>query len=146
VYRGFRGVSDLTGYYENNTICWKGVTAASTKLEVAIRIANGEPLNVIFEIESIDGRNVSALSHSTNDLSEDVLFSPYSHFRVLEVKNRTIGECNYIYITMRQIQIPRQSKIIFWIDDNPINNIGWIHDLEQRGISVVTCTSTQVGL
>ena len=144
VYRGFSGVQDLAGYAKGDIICWKRLSAFSKKKEVAINFMfeNDAKPRALFEVLSIDGRGIGKLSAHPHE--DEVLFLPYSHFKVLDVEimNKDDKFSEYFYIKLQQIQIPRSGKIIVWVDDNPINNLEWIHTLEKKAISVIICKTT----
>ena len=145
VYRGIRGLKDLSGYQKGCTVCWKRISAFSKKREKSLDFLKGnEPHYLLFEVRSIDGRYIAPVSRYPQE--EEVLFLPHSYFKVLEdpvkMKDEKSGK-EYFYIKLKQLQIPRSAKIVVWVDDNPQNNKKWIHKLEKQAISVVTCLTTQ---
>ena len=117
---------------------------------------NINDVKVLFEINSIDGRDITDFSMYGDE--EEVVFLPFSHFRVIKVERKeynlrrsifrssngnNVNSFKYYYIKLQQIQIPRSAKIVIWVDDNPKNNLKWIYRLEKRGISVIICKTTQ---
>ena len=144
VYRGINGLKDLKGYKKDKVVCWKRISAFSQKKKESLDFClEGEDHHLLFEVNSIDGRNIAPISAYPHE--EEVLFLPHSYFKVLEdpiaMKVKETGE-EYFYIKLQQIQMPRSPKIVVWVDDHPENNEDWIQDLEKQAISVVTCLTT----
>eukprot|EP01083_Nonionella_stella_P228838 810650_1 len=211
VYRGISGVTDLSGYEKNKIVSFRRLTATSKSQVTGLFFAQRRKPSVLFEILSIDGRDISALSGFAGE--EEVLFLPHSHFKITEIKiiksipmkrkpkivkqkgdedadpqpqiRRSISNGDQermvakrrvqysnddvihekedtkeqdvvldtkgleqhkedvIVIRMRQICTPRSSRVIVWVDDEPQNNMKYIHELERKQISVIICQSTQ---
>eukprot|EP01084_Bolivina_argentea_P148941 260287_1 len=141
LYRGYGGIKDLAGYTEGKIFCWKRITAFSKSKQSALRFMrrkNKKP-QALFELVGIDGREITKLSKYQDE--EEVVFLPYCHFKIISVN--VISDENYFHIKLKQIQIPRATKVVVWVDDNPKNNLKWIHELEKQGISVIICVSTE---
>ncbi len=78
---------------------------------------------------------------------QEVILLPYSYLRVVEVRDQegvpayfsvyviatTIVDASR-YVKLREIHVPRGLKVVFWVDDNPQNNFGYIWELERIGI------------
>eukprot|EP01083_Nonionella_stella_P099563 279944_1 len=174
VYRGISGVSDLSGYEKNAVVSFRRVTATTKSKEMALFFAQRRSPSVLFEIVSMDGRDIASLSTFKGE--EEVLFLPHSHFKILDIKlikqrrskstpansgndedetkqnielnqemmKKCGEECNVILISMQQICVPRSNQIILWVDDEPQNNIKYIHQyVERKQICPMICRSTK---
>jgi len=93
---------------------------------------------MIFEVEVLSGRDISKLSIFPKE--EEILLLPYSHFEVIDVIDTPNEPA---IIKLREVQVPRGSKVTFWVDDNPQNNFKEIRVLEKEGVSIVCCQSTE---
>lgn len=84
-----------------------------------MRGGNKKP-QVLFELNCIDGRDITALSRYPAE--EEILFLPHSYFKVESVKviSSSSTEINeqYFHIRLKQIQTP--------------NNLKYIHELEKK--------------
>ena len=92
----------MFSYIVGNVVCWKSITATSVNENIALKFARSRKPSVLFEILSIDGRNISILSRYAKE--EEILFLPFSYFIVCNVaKDDTHGDV--IRISMKQIQV-----------------------------------------
>ena len=84
MYRGIGGVKDISSYIKGNIVSFRRLTATSKSQSRALGFAMKKPLHVLFEIFSIDGRDISPLSQFGTE--QEVLFLPHSHFRIVDIK------------------------------------------------------------
>jgi len=144
VFRGIPNIGDkLFDYPEGEIICWKTVTAFSKQVKVAHKFAKGQA-GVLFEVDVLSSREISQLSFYPNE--EEVLLLPYSHFQIVEVLPSNVEEDKPAVVKMREVPVPQSTKVVFWVDDNPQNNVKWIKELHKQEISVVCATTTQQAL
>jgi len=68
---------------------------------------------------------------------------PYSCLEVVDVIDKPGQPA---LVQLREIPIPRGSKVVFWVDDNPENNYQIAATFEKMEISCVFCTSTKDAL
>jgi len=87
------------------------------------------------------GRDIAKLSVIEDE--EEILLLPYSCLDVIEVTDLP-GQP--LYVKLREVHIPRSLKVLFWVDDNPENNLKFMLESERRGVSVVCCTTTKNAL
>jgi len=92
---------------------------------------------VLYEIESRQGHDISKISHIPSE--EEVLFEPGSHFRVLSQRQ----ENGLLIVRLREELIPFGDKVVFWIDDEPTNNKVLMEELYLKYINVVWAVSTK---
>jgi len=137
-YLGVKDFQDLKNYQKGHDICWKNPCGLSKSLKVAEKASNAK--GVIFEIEMIAARNVSGLTMTPG---EDVMALPFSCFKVLNILEK---ENQPTHITLQEICVPRATRTVFWVDDNPKNNFAYMRSLERQDISVLPCPSTKRAL
>jgi len=108
----------------------------SKSSDVAKKFLNNE--GTLFIVETITARDISPVSVFPKE--QEVLLMPYSALEVVKAEHHK-GLPDMIYL--REIPVPRGNKVVFWVDDNPENNLGIMHELEKKGISCVACVSTK---
>jgi len=64
---------------------------------------------------------------------------PYSHFEVVDVID---NPNEFAVVKLREVSVPRSSKVVFWVDDEPQNNFKEIQKMERKNLSIVCCQST----
>jgi len=137
-YLGVKDFQDLTNYQKGQDICWKNPCGLSKSLKVAEKASNAK--GVVFEIEMMAARNVSGLTMTPG---EGVMSLPFSCFKVLDILQK---ENQPTHITLQEICVPRATRTVFWVDDNPKNNFAYMRSLERQDISVLPCPSTKRAL
>jgi len=125
-------------YKSKQPVNWKTISAMSKKKEVAENFSSKN--GMIFEVD-VSSRDISSLSMFSEE--EEVLILPYSRLDVVDIIE-TPGEP--VYIKLREIPIPRAPKVVFWVDDNPENNIEIAKAVEDKDISCVFAVSTEDAL
>ena len=139
VYRGFKVQKDVDVYKKGEIVNWKTVNALSKKKEVARGFSSSN--GMMFEVAVFSSRDISSLSQY--QFEEEVLILPYSRLEVIDVIKNP-GEP--VYIKLREIPIPRSPKVVFWVDDNPENNLRIAKEVENKDISCVFAVSTKDAL
>lgn len=92
----------------------------------------------MFEVETISSKSIEDCSFYKYE--KEVLLQPFSLFTVLEVQTKPA------YVKLKEIHVPRNQRVIFWVDDNPGNNTEIAEKFEKEGKSIVFCRSTDEAL
>ena len=139
VYRGLKNYRDLEAYKKGSTITWKTISAMSKSLDIAYKFS--DKTGMVFEVDVISSKDISKISVYSKE--EEVLLLPYSCFEVIDVEDIANQPS---LVKLREIPVPRGSRVVFWVDDNPENNYRFGRELELAGVSCVFCTSTKDAL
>jgi ubiquitin C len=139
VYRGIRGFRKTQDYKKGEIVSWNRISAMSKNRSVAEGFT--DYTGMLFIVEALTAREIHQVSMYPKE--DEVLLLPHCHFEVLDVQDKP-NQPAIVYL--REIAIPRSSKVIFWVDDNPQNNVDMITKIESTGGSCVMCTSTKDAL
>lgn len=136
-YRGIKNFSiNRSEYYEGAIVQWKTISAMSKSLS-SIKTYTNEK-GALFEVDAATCRDISKISIFPKE--EEVLLEPFATLLVEKVEE--IPE-KPIYIKLKEFNVPRSLKVVFWVDDQPLQNYKYAHELESQGVSVLFCTSTK---
>lgn len=77
-----------------------------------------------------------------------MLILPFSYFYIVDKNEKANSGHPYLLqtLTLEQIPLPTTSAkhIVFWVDDNPENNVAYAKNFKEIGIEVVEVTSTKI--
>ena len=137
-YAGFFNYQDHNIYKKGNFVDWIGVTTLTKNKQRAQLVTN--ETGTFFEVDVLSSKDISAVSIYG---LEDVLMLPYSCFEVIDVVE---SPGNPVYVKLRETSVPREQKVVFWVDDKPENNFKLAKEVEENDISCVFCISTKDAL
>ena len=139
-YRGFKDCSiDKNQYFPGAIVQWKTISAMTKSLSVTEKFSNER--GAIFEVEAATCRDISKISLFPKE--EEVLLEPFATLLVEKVEEKP---GNPIYIRLKEFNVPRSLKVVFWVDDQPQQYYQYAHEMEFTGVSVLFCTSTKEAL
>jgi ubiquitin C len=71
----------------------------------------------IFHVKTISSKAIKGIAYFNDE--EEVILLPYTSYEVEDVSD-VPGEP--LIIKLKEIPVPKTSRIILWVDDNPENN------------------------
>lgn len=130
VYRGMHmSLEELLSYEVGDIMRFKSMVSCSTDPKVAMHFAVKKPkaghYRIVMHITSNTGRSLEAFSFYPSE--HEVCFRPNTHFRIKSITETTIkaneDELDVVLFKLEQEHEDLSSrKVIFWVDDNPINS------------------------
>ena len=133
----YRGVKDFSVKYTvGQRIYWPRMSSFSKSKEIASRFLNEN--GTLFEVEVISAKDISKFSVFPKE--EEVLLMPNTAFEVMNVIFVPNGP---LIVKLQEIPDARSENIIFWVDDNPVNNQVIAAKFEKKGFSFIFCISTK---
>ena len=80
-------------------------------------------------IRSLSGRNISQFSSYPTE--KEVTFLPYTYFRVVKYEPGTEQFGQHVKkLYLEELPSPRLPRCVFWVDDNPQNNVELAHEID----------------
>eukprot|EP00727_Mastigamoeba_balamuthi_P006892 m51a1_g2823 putative ubiquitin family protein (979) ;mRNA; f:185826-189288 len=148
-YRGIRDFELTAEYAPGSLVMWPMVSGLSQDPQQARSFSNER--GVLFEVDALTARDVSPLSFYPDE--REVLLLPYSHMRVVSVDRAQ----SPVVVRLREVPVPRTTRVVFWVDDHPENNLELFRTIETasesdddggdcRPVSIVCCATTAEAL
>lgn len=122
-FRGIKNYRKLEDYKKGDIVSWNRISALSKNRKIAE--AFSDQTGMIFIVEALTAREISGISMYSGE--EEVLLMPHCHFQVVDVQDNPKQPA---IVHLREIAIPRGPKVLFWVDDNPENNVKLITKIE----------------